>query len=383
MLSTLLSALGSLGTSAINNTLMSNRADKESRQNLANAKDLANFQHSLALSDYALQRNDFIKDALLGDLRAVQSRQNAGLSTAFSKGFSPVQPLGGSVPNGYTQSFAPSNVASSMHLDNPLSNDNLLIGAQIKNLEANTDKTNKDAGLIDAQTVYQKRVIDQFNATFDDNVALVSQNLKNAYLNGELTKKNYEHLSQVIENLKVSGKLQQYDLENIKPLEVNKLTEEINKLVSDISVNTSVIGLNKAHAHLAKVQSNVEGIKAHFMGMGIGVGNSLFDSILSFLTAPNATKTWPLVKDNFVTILKDMFTSLADGVNSLDEETGGKISMPGKAAWKRIKSAGQFSERQMSAAEKIIKGDMVGFTASELFDFGLPVLNWMKEHGYN
>lgn len=381
MLSTLLSALGSLGTSAINNKLMSNRADKESRKNLANSKDLATFQHSLALSDYALQRNDFIKDALLGDLRAVQSRQNAGLSTAFSQGYSPVQPLGGDVANGYNQSYSPSNVASSFHLDNPLSTENLLVGAQVKNLDANTDKTNMDAGLVDAQTIYQKRVTDQFNATFADNIAMVSQNLKNAYLQGELSKKNYENLTQVIENLKVSGKLQQFDLENIKPLEVKKLNEEINKLISDISVNTSVIGLNNSQSQLAKVQSSVERIKSHFMGMGIGVGNGIFDSILSFLTAPNAKKTWPLVKDNFVSILKDMFSSLVEGVETLDSETGGKISMPGKAAWKRVKNIGHFTERQMTAAEHLIKGDMVGFTASELFDFGLPVLNWLKEHG--
>ena len=69
------------------------------------------------------------KDALLGDLRAVQSRQNAGLSTAFSKGFSPVQPLGGSVPNGYTQSFSPSNVATSLGIENPATPQNLLVDA--------------------------------------------------------------------------------------------------------------------------------------------------------------------------------------------------------------------------------------------------------------
>ena len=154
MLSTLLSALGSLGTSAINNKLMSNRADKESRMNLANAKDLSNFQHALALSDYALQRNDFIKDALLGDLRAVQSRQNAGLSTAFSKGFSPVQPLGGSVPNGYTQSFSPSNVATSLGIENPVTPQNLLVDAQIENVKADTNKKKIDAKEDDKNVYY-------------------------------------------------------------------------------------------------------------------------------------------------------------------------------------------------------------------------------------
>lgn len=317
MLSTLLSALGSLGTSAINNKLMGARADKESRQNLANAKDLANFQHALALSDYALQRNDFIKDALLGDLRAVQSRQNAGLSTAFSKGFSPVQPLGADVSSAYTQSFSPSNVATSLGVENPLSPQNLLVDAQIDNVKADTNKKNIDAGLTDMQRVDLENRIDYFKKSFDDNLSLLKENINSLRADNHLKGGQYEKIIKEIDILSKQGNIMDYDLQHIKPAELHKINADALKTLNDISVGKSQITLNRSIASLNKV-------KEHYASMGIGIGSSLIDSALAILSSPDGDKLLSKVISNITSIFKQLDDTFSGSPN-VDKRSGSYV----------------------------------------------------------
>lgn len=310
MLSTLLSALSSLGTSALNNQLMSNRADKEAKMNLANAKDLANYQHSLALSDYALQRNDFIKDALLGDLRAVQSRQNAGLSTAFSKGFSPVQPLGASVPNGYTQSFSPSNVATSLGIENPLSSQNLLVDAQIDNVKADTLKKEKEAGLLSTRKALDERNLELLNENFPFLVDEAKQKVNALITSQEVDVQQRDYLKKAQDNLDAITELTNYDLNQLKPAEVQNMLARTADTLSHIAVNRSQSALNESISELNKT-------KNFFASRGIGVGSTLVDSILAIAASPNASKILPDICSNFATLFKELHDSV---IGTSDEE---------------------------------------------------------------
>ena len=369
MLSTLLSALGSLGTSAINNKLMSNRADKESRMNLANAKDLANFQHALALSDYALQRNDFIKDALLGDLRAVQSRQNAGLSTAFSKGFSPVQPLGGSVPNGYTQSFSPSNVATSLGIENPATPQNLLVDAQIENVKADTNKKNIDAGLTDMQRVDLENRIDYFKKSFDDNLTLLKENINTLRGDNHLKEGQYEKIMKEIDILSKQGNIMDYDLQHIKPAELHKINADALKALNDISVGKSQISLNRSIASLNKV-------KEHYASMGIGVGTSLIDSALAILASPNGDKLFPKVISNITSIFKQLDDTFS-GSSGVDKRSGAYVFANLPESYQN--NIYDFVERMykgdmskfLNDFEKRLKAKPNAFSAQILMDMGV------------
>ena len=369
MLSTLLSALGSLGTSAINNKLMSNRADKESRMNLANAKDLANFQHSLALSDYALQRNDFIKDALLGDLRAVQSRQNAGLSTAFSQGFSPVQPLLAEVSGGYTQSFSPSNVATSLGVENPVSPKNLLVDAQIENVKADTNKKNIDAGLTDMQRVDLENRIDYFKKSFDDNLTLLKENINTFRADNHLKGGQYAKIMKEIDILSKQGNIMDYDLQHIKPAELHKINADALKALNDISVGKSQISLNRSIASLNKV-------KEHYASMGIGVGSSLIDSALAILASPNGDKLLPKVISNITSIFKQLDDTFS-GSPSVDKRSGSYVFANLPESYQN--NVYDFVERMykgdmskfLTDFEKRLKAKPNAFSAQILMDMGV------------
>lgn len=369
MLSTLLSALGSLGSSAINNKLMSNRADKEARMNLANAKDLANFQHTLALSDYALQRNDFIKDALLGDLRAVQSRQNAGLSTAFSHGFSPVQPLGGDVSGGYTQSFSPSNVATSLGVENPVSPQNLLVDAQIDNVKADTNKKNIDAGLTDMQRVDLENRIDYFKKSFDDNLTLLKENINTLRSGQHLNDGQYQKIMKEIDILSKQGNIMDYDLQHIKPAELHKINADALKALNDISVGKSQISLNRSIASLNKV-------KEHYASMGIGVGTSLIDSALAILASPNGDKLLPKVISNITSIFKQLDDTF-NGSPNFDKRSGAYVFANLPVSYQN--NVYDFVERMykgdmakfLSDFEKRLKAKPNAFSAQILMDMGV------------
>lgn len=366
---TLLAALGSLGSSAINNKLMSNRADKEARMNLANAKDLANFQHSLALSDYALQRNDFIKDALLGDLRAVQSRKNAGLSTAFSKGFSPVQPLGADVSGGYTQSFAPSNVATSLGIENPVSPQNLLVDAQIDNVKADTNKKNIDAGLTDMQRVDLENRIDFFKKSFDDNLTLLKENINTLRVDNLLKGGHYEKIMKEIDILSKQGNIMDYDLQHIKPAELHRINADALKALNDIAVGKSQITLNRSISSLNKV-------KEHYASMGIGVGSSLIDSALAILASPNGDKLLPKVISNITSIFKQLDDTF-NGSPNVDKRSGSYVFANLPESYQN--NIYDFVERMykgdmskfLSDFEKRLKAKPNSFSAQILMDMGV------------
>lgn len=344
-MSSLLAFLGSLGSSVLGNVLKSKQADKESARNLANSKDLAQYQHKLALGDYALKRNDYISDALLGDMRAVQSRQNAGLSTAFSDGFSPVQPLGGDVEGGYMQSATPSNVAPALGVENPLSPQNQLIDAQLENIKADTNKKNVDAGLTDTQRVDLQNRINFFNETLNDNITLLKENINSLRSENKLKGAEYDKVMKEIDILTKQGNIMDYDLEHVKPAELHKLNAETLKVFNDIAVGKSQISLNQSIAALNNV-------KKHYASMGIGVGSSLIDSALAILSSPDGDKLLPKVLSNITSIFKQMDETFNGSGSSLDKRSG-------SYAFSKLPESLQ--DNVYDFVERLYKGDMSRF----------------------
>lgn len=356
--------MGSLGSSVLGNALKSKQSDKESARNLANSKDLAQYQHKLALGDYALKRNDYISDALLGDMRAVQSRQNAGLSTAFSQGFSPVQPLGGDVSGGYMQSATPSNVAANLGVENPFSAQNQLIDAQLENIKADTNKKNVDAGLTDTQRVDLQNKIDLFNETKDTQVKILSSTLRKMLNEEDLPVKEKARIDALINNLTSSTNLNIYELQHIKPAELERLGNESLKILSDIGVNSSQISLNNSIRALNKV-------KEHFASMGIGVGSTLIDTALGILSSPNGGKLFEQVKTN----LTGLLTTLLGVGRDVAGGSGNNVIN----RFNEIRKDYAFSKIEVDAISDYLRGDVKSGATKTLANVMLRYPNFFKK----
>lgn len=288
-------------------------------------KKLAKLQHRLNLEtmerqnlyakqNYAQQRQDYLDDLVNNGWRQRLSKLGAGQTTSFSDGFTPAQPLGAApdVPQGYanqggsvgmpTASFDASGVGQ-IYLQGQL------IKAQKANIEADTWKKQHEVGILNWQSATMKRQLDLLNEQFPFLVDQAKETLNLTINQSEVSTQQRDQLKKSQDYLDALTRLTEYDLDKLRPAEVQNMLAKTADTLSHIAVNTSTASMNKSIAELNKT-------KNFFASRGIGVASNLVDSILAITMSPNSQKILPELCNNIST----MFKQLIDGVKDTDKD---------------------------------------------------------------
>lgn len=308
------SAAGSLATAGVNSLFAG--------QSVRNSKKLMRYQNELNnqnydkqrkndLADYERNRKDYINDLLNADLRSTRSRRNAGLSVAFSNGYSPAQPLGQDIKG--SDISAPSASAPMASAPQMFTAQDMLVGGQLallksqkENVDADTNNKNADTKKKGSETEMLNLEIKKFQETFQTQVDQMAATLANTVSQTDKNTKEIERLSTEIENMKTQGKLLTFDLENIKPQELKNLRKTFDQMVATIGKMNSETDLNV-------VEKSIKQIERNFKEIGIGIDSSFFGSLLAVLSSGKGDKVFERV----TTTLKGFFTNIIEPIKSV------------------------------------------------------------------
>lgn len=271
-------------------------------------------QQQYAQQNYAQQRKDYLDDLVNNGWRQRLSKIASGQSTSFSDGFTPTQPLGAApdVPQGYsnqggsvgmpTASFDASGVGQA-YLQGQL------LSAQKANIEADTWKKQHEVGILNWKSATMKRQLDLLNEQFPFLVDQAKETLNLTINQSEVTTQQRDQLKKSQDYLDALTRLTEYDLDKLRPAEVQNMLAKTADTISHIAVNSSTASMNKSIAELNKT-------KNFFASRGIGVGSNLVDSILAITLSPNSDKILPELANNVST----MFKQLIDGVKGTEKD---------------------------------------------------------------
>lgn len=275
-------------------------------------------QQQYAQQNYAQQRQDYLDDLVNNGWRQRLSKIGAGQSTSFSDGFSPAQPLGASpdVPQGYsnqggsvgmpTASFDASGVGQA-YLQGQL------LSAQKANIEADTWKKQHEVGILNWKSATMKRQLDLLNEQFPFLVDQAKETLNLTINQSEVTTQQREQLKKSQDYLDALTRLTEYDLDKLRPLEVQNMIAKTADTLTHIAVNRSTAEMNSSISELNKT-------KNFFASRGIGIGSNLVDSILAIASSPNASKLLPEICNNISTMFKQLHDSVSDTDSSAFED---------------------------------------------------------------
>lgn len=284
-------------------------------------KKLANLQHDYnmqtmakqqqyAQQNYAQQRKDYLDDLVNNGWRQRLSKIGAGQSTSFSDGFTPAQPLGSApdVPQGYanqggsvgmpTASFDATGVGQA-YLQGQLLN------AQKANIEADTWLKQHEVGILNWKSATMKRQLDLLNEQFPFLVDQAKETLNLTINQSEVTTQQRDQLKKSQDYLDSLTRLTEYDLDKLRPAEVQNMLAKTADTLSHIAVNTSTADMNKSISELNKT-------KNFFASRGIGVGSNLIDSILAITMSPKSHELLPELCNNISTMFKQLVDSVKD-----------------------------------------------------------------------
>lgn len=275
-------------------------------------------QQQYAQQNYAQQRKDYLDDVVNNGWRQRLSKIGAGQSTSFSDGFTPAQPLGAApdVPQGYanqggsvgmpTASFDASGVGQA-YLQGQL------LSAQKANIEADTWKKQHEVGILNWKSATMKRQLDLLNEQFPFLVDQAKETLNLTINQSEVTTQQRDQLKKSQDYLDALTRLTEYDLDKLRPAEVQNIIARTADTLSHIAVNSSTASMNKSIAELNKT-------KNFFASRGIGIGSNLIDSILAIASSPNASKLLPDICNNISTMFKQLHDSVSDTDSSAFED---------------------------------------------------------------
>lgn len=267
-------------------------------------------QQQYAQQNYAQQRKDYLDDIVNNGWRQRLSKLGAGQSTSFSDGFTPAQPLGSApdVPQGYatqagsvgmpTASFDASGVGQA-YLQGQLLN------AQKANIEADTWKKQHEVGILNWKSATMKRQLDLLNEQFPFLVDQAKETLNLTINQSEVTTQQRDQLKKSQDYLDALTRLTEYDLDKLRPAEVQNMLAKTADTLSHIAVNTSTADMNKSISELNKT-------KNFFASRGIGVGSNLIDSILAITMSPKSRELIPELCNNISTMFKQLVDSVKD-----------------------------------------------------------------------
>lgn len=275
-------------------------------------------QQRYAQQNYAQQRKDYLDDLVNNGWRQRLSKIGAGQSTSFSDGFTPAEPLGAApdVPQGYanqggslgmpTASFDASGVGQA-YLQGQL------LSAQKANIEADTWKKQHEVGILNWKSATMKRQLDLLNEQFPFLVDQAKETLNLTINQSEVTTQQRDQLKKSQDYLDALTRLTEYDLDKLRPAEVQNMIAKTADTLSHIAVNTSTASMNKSIAQLNET-------KNFFASRGIGIGSNLVDSILAIASSPNASKLLPEICNNISTMFKQLHDSVSDTDSSAFED---------------------------------------------------------------
>lgn len=275
-------------------------------------------QQQYAQQNYAQQRKDYLDDLVNNGWRQRLSKLGAGQSTSFSDGFTPAQPLGSApdVPQGYanqggsvsmpTASFDASGVGQA-YLQGQL------LSAQKANIEADTWKKQHEVGILNWKSATMKRQLDLLNEQFPFLVDQAKETLNLTINQSEVTTQQRDQLKKSQDYLDSLTRLTEFDLDKLRPAEVQNMIAKTADTLSHIAVNTSTSEMNKSISELNNT-------KNFFASRGIGIGSNLVDSILAIASSPNASKLLPEICNNISTMFKQLHDSISDTDSSAFED---------------------------------------------------------------
>ena len=275
-------------------------------------------QQQYAQQNYAQQRQDYLDDLVNNGWRQRLSKIGAGQSTSFSDGFSPAQPLGAApdVPQGYsnqggsvgmpTASFDASGVGQA-YLQGQL------LSAQKANIEADTWKKQHEVGILNWKSATMKRQLDLLNEQFPFLVDQSKETLNLTMNQSEVTTQQRDQLKKSQDYLDALTRLTEFDLDKLRPVEVQNMIAKTADTLSHIAVNRSTAEMNASISELNKT-------KNFFASRGIGIGSNLIDSILAIASSPNASKLLPDICNNISTMFKQLHDSVSDTDSSALED---------------------------------------------------------------
>lgn len=295
------------------------------------------------LQDYARQKADSYQFLLDSPGLNKEGLRNAGISTAMSQG---QFQLAHQPQQGYTEG-SPITTANSRAGDS-FANfaNNMLLSAQMRNLDADTNKKKNEA----EKTASEKQKIDQelqayINEVLPTQIAEANARIERLANENNWTDKQIDQANQQIAVLERTVKQFDINLETLKQ-ENRARINQINAATEDL----------KSSKSLKDAQTSMQKILSGFAEMGIGVGHGMVDQIAALLTQPDGGKMVDTIIDN----LLDMIDKVMD--RSTD--------VPGKVLEKAKKKLTEVKDTVVSKTKQFGK-DMV--------DEGKKVYNKLKD----
>lgn len=247
------------------------------------------------LQDYARQKADSYQFSLDSPSLNKEGLRNAGISTAMTEG---QFQLAHQPQQGYTEgsSIATANSRAGDSFANFANN--LLLSAQMRNLDADTNKKKNEAD----KTASEKQKIDQelqayINEVLPTQIAEANARIDRMAKENDWTDKQIDQANHQIAVLERTVKQFDINLETLKE-ENRARINQINAATDDLKASKS---LKEAQEHMQKILSG-------FAEMGIGVGHGMIDQIAALLTQPDGGKMVDTIIDN----LLDMIDKVMD-----------------------------------------------------------------------
>lgn len=265
------------------------------------------------LQDYARQKQDSYQFLLDSPSLNKEGLRNAGVSTAMANG---QFQLAHQPQQGYTEG---SPIATS----NPRIGDsfvnfanNLLLSAQMRNLDADTNKKKNEA----EKTASEKQKIDQelqayINEVLPTQIAEANARIARMAKENDWTDKQIDQANQQIAVLERTVK--QFDIN------FETLREENRARINQI--NASIEDL-KSSKKLKDAQTAMQNVLKHFADMGIGVGHGNIDQIAALLTQPNGGQMVNSIIDNLANVLDKVASRAGDVPSKVIQSTQKALS---------------------------------------------------------
>lgn len=251
------------------------------------------------LQDYARQKRDSYQFLLDSPSLNKEGLRNAGISTAMTEG---QFQLAHQPQQGYTEG-SPIATANSRAGDS-FANfaNNLLLSAQMRNLDADTNKKKNEAD----KTASEKQKIDQelqayINEVLPTQIAEANARIERMAKENNWTDKQIDQANQQIAVLDRTVKQFDINLETLKE-ENRARINQINAASEDL----------KSSKSLKDAQASMQKILSGFAEMGIGVGHGNIDQIAALLTQPNGGEMVNTIIDNLANVLDKVASRAGD-----------------------------------------------------------------------
>lgn len=264
------------------------------------------------LQDYARQKRDSYQFLLDSPSLNKEGLRNAGISTSMANG---QFQLAHQPQQGYTE-------GSLIATANPRVGDafgnfaqNLVLGAQIRNLEADTNKKKNEAD----KTASEKQKIDQelqayITQVLPTQIAEANARIERLAKENNWTDKQIEQANQQIAVLERTVKQFDINLETLK--------EENRARINQINAATDDL---KASKGLKEAQTAMQNVLKGFAEMGIGVGHGMVDQIAALLTQPDGGKMVDTIFDNLLDMIDKVIDRSTEVPRKVLEKAKGKL----------------------------------------------------------